>query len=65
MFAQSRPTKKEQDEVRRKIVFPSKIGDPDEFAHIVQAIIENPMINAEVIRIDAATRLTWNLVLIQ
>ena len=57
MFVQGRPTKEQQDEVARKVPFPSKIGDPEEFAHIVQAIIENPMINAEVVRIDGALRL--------
>ena len=36
---------------------PSRFGNPNEFAQLVQAIIENPMINGEVIRIDGALRM--------
>jgi 3-hydroxyacyl-CoA dehydrogenase/3-hydroxy-2-methylbutyryl-CoA dehydrogenase len=32
-------------------------GNGDEYAHLVQAIIENPMINGEVIRLDGALRM--------
>lgn len=35
---------------------PSRLGNPEEFAQLVQTIIENPMINAEIIRIDGAAR---------
>lgn len=35
---------------------PSRLGDPDEFAALVQSIIENQMINGEIIRIDGAIR---------
>ncbi len=38
-------------------VFPKRLGTPADFAHFVRAIVENPMVNGEVIRIDAATRL--------
>lgn len=38
-------------------VFPKRLGTPDEFAHLVQAIAENSYLNGEVIRLDAATRL--------
>lgn len=37
--------------------FPGRLGDPDEYAHMVKTIIENPMLNGEVIRLDGATRL--------
>ena len=37
--------------------FPSRMGRPDEFAMLVQQIIENPILNGEVIRIDSAVRL--------
>lgn len=37
--------------------FPARMGQPDEFAHMVQAVIENPLMNGEVIRIDSAVRL--------
>lgn len=35
---------------------PSRLGKPEEFAHLVQSIIENPMINGEIIRLDGAAR---------
>ncbi|XP_055340694.1 3-hydroxyacyl-CoA dehydrogenase type-2-like [Paramacrobiotus metropolitanus] len=37
-------------------LFPRRPGHPDEFAHLVQAIIENPLINGEVIRLDTGSR---------
>jgi len=37
--------------------FPPRIGDPDEFAHLAQTIVENAMLNGEVIRLDGAMRL--------
>ena len=37
--------------------FPSRMGRPDEFAQLVQSIVENPLLNGEVIRLDNAVRL--------
>ena len=37
--------------------FPSRLGKPEEYARLVRAIIENPMINGETIRLDGALRL--------
>lgn len=37
--------------------FPSRTGKPSEFAKLVQAIVENRMLNGETIRLDAALRL--------
>jgi len=34
-----------------------RLGRPEEFAHLVQAVIENTYMNGEVIRLDAAVRL--------
>jgi len=39
------------------IPFPSRLGFPDEYAHLVQCIIENPLLNGEVIRLDGALRM--------
>jgi len=39
------------------IPFPSRLGHPDEFAHTIQYIVENPKINGEVIRVDGALRM--------
>lgn len=36
---------------------PHRLGDPPEFAHLVKAIIENPMLNGETIRLDGAVRM--------
>lgn len=40
-----------------QVPFPSRLGNPAEYAHLVQAIIENPFINGEVIRLDGAIRM--------
>jgi NAD(P)-dependent dehydrogenase (short-subunit alcohol dehydrogenase family) len=37
--------------------FPKRVGQPAEFADLVSHIIENPYLNGEVIRLDAAARL--------
>ncbi|MES2683980.1 MAG: 3-hydroxyacyl-CoA dehydrogenase [Pseudomonadota bacterium] len=39
------------------VPFPSRLGRPAEYAQLVQAIIENPMLNGEVIRLDGAIRM--------
>jgi len=39
------------------VPFPKRLGYPDEFAHLVQSVIENPMMNGEVIRLDGAIRM--------
>jgi NAD(P)-dependent dehydrogenase (short-subunit alcohol dehydrogenase family) len=36
---------------------PARLGKPDEFAMLVEAIIINPMLNGEVIRLDGGLRL--------
>ncbi len=41
----------------QSVPFPQKLGDPDEFAMLVQQIIENPMLNGETIRLDGAIRM--------
>jgi NAD(P)-dependent dehydrogenase (short-subunit alcohol dehydrogenase family) len=41
----------------QQIPFPSRLGRPAEFAALVQHIIENPMLNGEVIRLDGALRM--------
>ncbi|KAJ0411728.1 hypothetical protein ATCC90586_002112 [Pythium insidiosum] len=46
-----------QQELGATVPFPSRLGNPDEYAQLAQAIIENKMINGEVIRIDGALRM--------
>lgn len=46
-----------QDSLGRQVPFPSRLGDPDEFARLVEAIVANPMLNGETIRLDGAIRM--------
>jgi NAD(P)-dependent dehydrogenase (short-subunit alcohol dehydrogenase family) len=50
------------DKVRQALAdgvpHPSRFGRPEEFAHMALAMIENPMVNGEVIRLDGASRMT-------
>lgn len=39
------------------VPFPPRLGRPDEFADLVTAIINNPMLNGETIRLDGALRM--------
>ncbi|GAB4263634.1 MAG: 3-hydroxyacyl-CoA dehydrogenase [Candidatus Promineifilaceae bacterium] len=41
----------------QQVPFPSRLGNPDEYAFLAQHIIENPMLNGEVIRLDGAIRM--------
>lgn len=38
-------------------LFPKRLGKPEEYAHLVASIVDNPFLNGEVIRLDAGTRL--------
>jgi 3-hydroxyacyl-CoA dehydrogenase/3-hydroxy-2-methylbutyryl-CoA dehydrogenase len=46
-----------KDSLAKLAVFPQRLGTPEDFAHLVQAIVENPMLNGEIIRLDAAARM--------
>lgn len=46
-----------QDSLSAQVPHPSRLGKPDEFAALVVHILENPMLNGEVIRIDGAIRM--------
>jgi NAD(P)-dependent dehydrogenase (short-subunit alcohol dehydrogenase family) len=41
----------------QQVPFPSRLGKPEEYAALVRHIIENPMLNGEVIRLDGALRM--------
>ncbi|HMC08461.1 MAG TPA: SDR family NAD(P)-dependent oxidoreductase [Actinomycetota bacterium] len=49
------------DEARQRLVadipHPRRLGRPEEFAALVRCIVENPMLNGEVIRLDGALRM--------
>jgi NAD(P)-dependent dehydrogenase (short-subunit alcohol dehydrogenase family) len=42
----------------RDVVFPKRIGNPDEYASLVELIVTNSYLNGEVIRLDGAARLS-------
>lgn len=46
-----------QDSLGAQIPFPSRLGNPEEFAHLVCSLIANPMMNGEVVRLDGAIRM--------
>jgi NAD(P)-dependent dehydrogenase (short-subunit alcohol dehydrogenase family) len=41
----------------QQVPFPPRLGRPSEYAALVGHIIENPMLNGEVIRLDGAIRM--------
>ena len=47
-----------QDSLVAQIPFPKRFGKPAEFARLVMDIVENPMLNGEVIRLDGGMRLS-------
>ena len=50
-------SKEVQDSLGAAVPFPQRLGKPEEFARLALAIIDNPMLNGEVIRIDGALRM--------
>jgi len=45
------------ESLEKQVPFPSRLGKPLEYAKMVQSIVENPMLNGEVIRLDGAIRM--------
>ncbi len=48
---------KARQSLAQQVPFPSRLGMPEEYAALVQHIIENEMLNGEVIRLDGAIRM--------
>ncbi|MDX3910080.1 MAG: SDR family NAD(P)-dependent oxidoreductase [Sphingobium sp.] len=46
-----------QDSLGTQVPHPSRLGKPEEYAQLVASIIDNPMLNGEVIRLDGAIRM--------
>ncbi len=46
-----------RDSLGKQVPFPSRLGRPEEYAALVRHIVENPMLNGEVIRLDGAIRM--------
>ena len=57
---ETRMTSMMSDKVRKSLEatfeHPKRAGRPDEFAHLVNAVISNSMLNATVIRLDGGSR---------
>ena len=49
--------KEAQESLGKSVPFPPRLGRPAEYAQLVQAIVENPMLNGETIRLDGALRM--------
>ena len=49
--------KEAREALGKMVPFPPRLGDPSEYAKLAQHIIENPMLNGEVIRLDGAIRM--------
>ena len=50
-------SKEAQDSLGRQVPFPPRLGRPEEFAQLVESIVEIPTLNGEVIRLDGAIRM--------
>jgi len=46
-----------KESLGRQVPHPSRLGRPEEYAALVQQIVENPMLNGETIRLDGAMRM--------
>jgi NAD(P)-dependent dehydrogenase (short-subunit alcohol dehydrogenase family) len=46
-----------QDSLGQQVPYPSRLGQPDEYARLVMAIIDNGYLNGETIRLDGAIRM--------
>lgn len=48
---------KVRDYLAKTVPFPQRLGKPDEFGHLAQFMIQSPMMNGEVVRLDGAIRM--------
>jgi len=46
-----------QESLGQQVPFPPRLGDPKEYAALARHIVENPVLNGEVIRLDGAIRM--------
>jgi NAD(P)-dependent dehydrogenase (short-subunit alcohol dehydrogenase family) len=46
-----------RDSLGAQVPHPARLGDPAEYADLVSAIVRNPMLNGETIRLDGAIRM--------
>jgi NAD(P)-dependent dehydrogenase (short-subunit alcohol dehydrogenase family) len=55
MLARLRPDIREA--LERSVPHPSRLGSPDDYAHMAISLLENPYVNGETIRLDGAIRM--------
>ena len=46
-----------RESLSNQVPHPARLGSPDEYAALARQIVENPMLNGEVIRLDGALRM--------
>jgi NAD(P)-dependent dehydrogenase (short-subunit alcohol dehydrogenase family) len=46
-----------RESLGEQVPFPPRLGKPEEYAHMAQAIVENQMMNGETIRLDGGLRM--------
>ncbi|HVN11349.1 MAG TPA: 3-hydroxyacyl-CoA dehydrogenase [Kineosporiaceae bacterium] len=46
-----------KDSLGRQVPHPNRLGRPEEYAHLVEHVVTNPMLNGETIRLDGAIRM--------
>lgn len=46
-----------QESLGKQVPHPARLGDPDEYASLVEYIVQNPMLNGDTIRLDGAIRM--------
>ncbi|MEC9330707.1 MAG: SDR family NAD(P)-dependent oxidoreductase, partial [Pseudomonadota bacterium] len=46
-----------QESLGSQVPFPKRLGQPEEFASLVEHIVDNEMLNGDVIRLDGAIRM--------
>jgi NAD(P)-dependent dehydrogenase (short-subunit alcohol dehydrogenase family) len=51
-------SQEQQERLASQVPFPPRLGKPEEFARLAQHIVENPMLNGAVIRLDGALRMS-------
>jgi len=48
---------KVRNELAKSVPFPQRLGKPEEYAQLVESIVDNPMLNGETIRLDGSIRM--------
>lgn len=49
---------KVRENLLKSTLFPPRFGKAEEYAHLAAAIVENPMLNGSVLRLDGGSRMS-------